>query len=282
MKYITISISTVLVLAAACTTTDHQNKNVLNLMQPIAQPIAEQVEPQHDEVPTATSSSLCPDDMVEISGNYCPDVIQECLNLDMSVHNANGFVRCLEFAPTKCMSPNNKKINMHFCMDKFEYPNKEGIKPDIMITWYDVKKGCEEQNKRLCVDNEWTLACEGPDMLPYPYGLKRDVNACNIDHPQRPWFDASKSAMTPDIVEKLDQRVTSGSMPACVSYYGVHDMTGNVDEYVVNSSGKPYVSGLKGGHWVIGARNKCRPETLAHGPTTVFYEIGGRCCKDIK
>lgn len=226
------------------------------------------------------SNGACPNDMVEIQGDFCPEVVQKCLNLDMSVHNVNGYVRCLEYAPTQCLS--KKTVPMHFCIDKYEWPNKKDVKPDIMVSWYDMKRSCESQGKRICQDHEWSLACEGPDILPYPYGLKRDTSACNIDHQQMSWFDASKSNMTMSIALKLDQRVTSGSMPECVSPYGVHDMTGNVDEWVVNSSGNPYVSGLMGGHWVIGARNRCRPETTIHGPDTAYYEIGGRCCKDIE
>lgn len=225
-----------------------------------------------------TSAGTCPDDMVEITGDFCPEVVQNCTNLDMTVHNVNGYVRCLEYGPTQCLS--KTKVPMHFCMDKYEWPNQKDVKPAIMVSWYDMKKNCENDGKRLCVDHEWSMACEGNDIQPYPYGYKRDANACNIDHPQMPWFDASKANMTMEMALRLDQRVTSGSMEECVSSYGVHDMTGNVDEWVVNSSGSPYVSGLMGGHWVIGARNRCRPETLAHGPSTVYYEIGGRCCKD--
>lgn len=163
-----------------------------------------------------------------------------------------------------------------------------------MVSWNDMKVNCESEGKRLCLDHEWTLSCEGPEMLPYPYGYKRDANACNIDHPQRPGFDASKARMTPEVVAWLDQRVPSGSMPACVSPYGVHDMTGNVDESIVNSEhGQPmdpthpggkkqFWSGEMGGHWVIGARNRCRPKTTVHDESTVFYEIGGRCCKDFQ
>ena len=279
------TISGVLFLAIACSSSTPQ----LNVNSPTAHAVYE-IKPQFlaQELQSASNETpaVCPADMVEINGDFCPEIVENCINLDKSVHNANGYVRCLEFAPTKCISPDNKKIHMHFCMDTYEWPNKKDVKPIVMVTWYDMKKSCEDQDKRLCVDNEWSLACEGPEILPYPYGLKRDAMACNIDHPQRPWFDASKSPMTPDIVARLDQSVPAGSMPACVSPYGVHDMTGNADEWVVNSNGHsanhyPYFSGLKGGHWVIGARNRCRPETDAHGPTTVFYEIGGRCCKDI-
>lgn len=217
--------------------------------------------------------------MIEINGDYCPNVIQTCLNVDKSIHNVNGYPRCLQFAPSACIS--KKKVHLHYCIDKYEYPNQEGVKPDVMVSWYDMKASCESQGKHICQDREWTFACEGEEMLPYPYGYVRDDTTCNIDKPQRPWFQAEHSNMTPDIVARLDQRVASGDMP-CVSPFGVYDMTGNVDEWVVNSSGKPYISGLKGGHWVAGARNRCRPQTEIHGPTTVYYEIGGRCCKDIQ
>jgi hypothetical protein len=237
---------------------------------------------QNVQAPTSIIvAPACPADMIEISGSFCPNVVQNCLNLDMSVHNVNGYVRCLQFDKTRCLTPEDQRIKMHFCMDKFEWPNKEGEKPTIMISWYDMKKNCEAKGKRLCVDHEWSMACEGNEILPYPYGYKRDGSACNIDHLQRPWFNASTSPMTPDVVSRLDQRVTSGSMSGCVSPYGVHDMTGNVDEWVVNSAGVPYKSALMGGHWIVGARNRCRPETLAHNEMCVFYEIGGRCCKDI-
>jgi len=225
--------------------------------------------------------NICPDDMIEIKGIYCPAVIQECIDIDKSVHNVNGFVRCMKFAKSKCIVPINKRISLDFCIDKYESPNQENVKPTIMTSWYDFKADFEAHGKRLCEDYEWTFACEGSDMLPYPYGYERDDTACNIDHNQMAWFDAAHSNMNMEIALKLDQRVPSGSMPRCVSPFGVFDMTGNIDEWVLNSSGKPYNSGLMGGHWVKGARNRCRPETTIHGPTTVYYQMGSRACKDI-
>jgi hypothetical protein len=57
-------------------------------------------------------------------------------------------------------------------------------------------------------------------------------------------------------------------------------MTGNVDEWVVNESGKPYQSGLKGGYWGP-VRTRCRPMTTVHGEDFSFYQIGFRCCSDV-
>ena len=57
-------------------------------------------------------------------------------------------------------------------------------------------------------------------------------------------------------------------------------MTGNVDEWVVNESGRPYQSGLKGGYWGP-VRTRCRPMTTAHNEDFNFYQIGFRCCGEV-
>src|SRR6185436_20408605 len=80
-------------------------------------------------------------------------------------------------------------------------------------------------------------------------------------------------------VQRLWQGEASGSRESCVSAYGVHDMTGNVDEWVVNESGLPYKSGLKGGYWGQ-VRTRCRPMTTAHYEQFSFYQVGFRCCGD--
>lgn len=227
--------------------------------------------------------SFCPADMVEVEGDYCPQVEQKCLEYDETVVNINGKVRCLHFeSPSKCLSKTKKP--MRFCMDRFEWPNKEGEIPEVMVTWNDMKRNCESQGKRLCHDVEWEFACEGTEMLPYPYGFDRNPGICNIDNPWREFDPRKLGSSDPKVrqaeVERLSQRLPSGSKPQCQSPFGVYDMTGNVDESVVNSSGHPYKSGEKGGHWAMGARNRCRPMTTVHNEDFAFYEIGGRCCKD--
>src|SRR4029077_13301733 len=94
--------------------------------------------------------------------------------------------------------------------------------------------------------------------------------------------DAEEAAPAPPArrnaeVARLDQRDPSGSREACVSPYGVYDMTGNVDEWVVNESGRPFKSGLKGGSWGP-VRDRCRPMTTSHNEDFSFYQIGFRCC----
>lgn len=210
--------------------------------------------------------------MLHIEGEYCPAVVEHCLKwLDPKNPGVNGPVMCAEFAPSQCKAP---KVRKDFCMDKFEFPNKEGERPTLKVTWTEMKASCEALGKRLCTRSEWTFACEGPEMHPYPYGdgYHRDDTACNID---RPWKDPTSKKITP---EELDQSVASGSLPRCVSSFGVHDMAGNADEFIFNEARKPYKSGLQGGHWAKGARNRCRPMTDNHNEWFSFYETGGRCC----
>ena len=226
---------------------------------------------------TPPSKSACPANMVEVEGDYCPTLEQKCLKWK----DPEGTVprRCSEFAPSsKCAT---KTVKKHFCVDRFEYPNKQGEQPTVMKSFIEAEQTCKGLGKRLCGGSEWTLACEGQEHLPYPYGVKRDASACNIDraHP-----DVNEKALanpkTRDAeVARLWGGEPSGARAACVSSYGVHDMTGNVDEWVVNEDGKPFKSGLKGGYWGP-VRDRCRPITTAHGPEFSYYQVGFRCCAD--
>jgi len=245
-------------------------------------------------VPTAfqagdAAHSRCPENTVLVNGEYCPNIEQVCLKW---VDAKGGSVppppagttgRCGEFrSPSRCLSPT---VHKTFCIDKFEYPNVEGQRPQSWMTWRDVKSACESKGKRLCTRSEWTFACEGQEMKPYPYGdgYHRDRTACNIDNPVPEGVDVFKSRAPHDEMStRLDALlVPAGSMKACVSPFGVYDMVGNIDEQIVNETGKPYKSGLMSGH-VFGVRNACRPMTEAHNEDFGWYETGGRCCSDVR
>jgi len=227
--------------------------------------------------PDLGASANCGENQVEVDGDYCPALEQKCVRwMDPETTVPR---RCSEFAPTgKCQG---KTVKKHFCIDKYEYPNKLGEKPVVMKTWYEAADACKTQGKRLCGDSEWTLACEGQERLPYPYGYERNSQACNIDKPHP---DVNEVAMANPLtrdaeVARLWQGENSGTRESCVSPFGAMDMTGNVDEWVINESGMPYKSGLKGGYWGP-VRDRCRPMTTAHYEQFVFYQIGFRCCAD--
>ncbi|MFO0736206.1 MAG: SUMF1/EgtB/PvdO family nonheme iron enzyme [Labilithrix sp.] len=230
--------------------------------------------------PEVGTSGSCGEGMLEVEGDYCSDLEQKC---NRYIDPEGVFPRrCAEFAPTgKCTGKTTKK---HFCIDKFEWPNKPGENPVVMKTWYEARDACAGVGKRLCGDSEWTLACEGQERLPYPYGYDRNSEACNIDKPHPDVNEKALGDANPKVREaeakRLWQGEPSGSRASCVSPYGVMDMTGNVDEWVINESGVPYKSGLKGGYWGP-VRDRCRPETTVHAEGFSFYQIGFRCCGDV-
>ena len=226
--------------------------------------------------PPVVDTAACPDDEVEVEGDYCPREEQTCL----WVVDRKTYAQCGEFLPTGvCEEPTKHR---HFCMDRYEWPNKKGTKPMVYVSWMQGRDFCSVQGKRLCTDSEWTLACEGQERLPYPYGYFRNKEACNIDKPILGPDEGLLSGLDTRVKEvaRLWQGEASGAREACVSPYGVHDLTGNVDEWVVNESKNPYQSALKGGYWGP-VRTRCRPMTDGHHELFQYYQIGFRCCGDV-
>jgi formylglycine-generating enzyme len=224
------------------------------------------------------SPTACGEGMVLVDGIYCPYVGHSCT----AYSDEPGDV-CQRFASEVLCE--GRLLRRRFCIDVFEYPNLAGVVPVVMVDWNDARRACAVEGKRLCSSEEWEFACEGTQMWPYPYGIDRDAEACNIDRPvTMPIFEAFGDPWKiSEEVERLDRRAPSGAFARCVSPFGARDMTGNVDEWVDNKDGKldetHFRSTLKGGYWGP-IRARCRPITSTHNEWFNFYQVGFRCCRD--
>ncbi len=233
------------------------------------------------EAAAAPASSACPADMAYVDAKYCPNPALRCLKSEYDKPNHITICHLFEEGQT-CIG---KERRERFCIDRYEYPNEKGAHPPVMVSWYDAAALCAEKKKRLCWESEWVTACEGPDKLPFPYGLARDPTQCNIDNAYVKPDLARVYATDPKIqgseLLKLDQSVASGAREGCTSGFGVHDLTGNVDEWVnaEKEHDKSKWAGLKGGAWGH-VRNACRPMTVSHPPEFTYYFISFRCCAD--
>ncbi len=233
-------------------------------------------------VPVETQKGPCPSDMAYVDTTYCPEPELNCLQ--KAFNKANKIMICKEFAKEEQRCKTDLR-RQRYCIDRFEYPNREGAHPPVMVDWYDALGMCQEQGKRLCWESEWVSACEGSDKKPFPYGYKRDPAVCNIDNP---WlqptlekiYSRDKTIQEPALFN-LDQSVSSGERPGCKSDFGVYDQTGNLDEWVnaEKSYPKSKWAGLKGGAWGH-VRNACRPMTVSHEPSFTYYFVSFRCCAD--
>jgi formylglycine-generating enzyme len=208
------------------------------------------------------AKSACPSEMVHVAGAYCPEVIQTCkAYLDPPPYQN---LRCAAYeAVTKCIKP---RITKSFCIDREEHIDSGETLARVDISFDDAKSACEHEGKALCKEDEWQFACEGEEMRPYPYGFTRDSTACNIDQTH-----------LGSIGHLRDLRAPSSAYERCLSPFGVHNMTGNVDEWADREGGAHH-SVLHGGWWLPG-RNRCRATTAEHGPEYSAKQVGYRCCK---
>jgi hypothetical protein len=236
----------------------------------------------------AAPGGPCPEGMVYVDTSFCPDVERRCL--DKEHDDINNLDICHAYAHEQRCRTAERRIA--FCIDRYEYPNEQGGHPVWMLDWFKAQATCESKDKRLCWASEWTAACEGPEHTPLPYGWERDHDKCNMDNfyidPAKPgphvqflfyWKDRDVAKRE---LARLDQSVPSGSMEQCRSGFGVYDLPGNLDEWVVSDQPpreRSKFAGLKGGAWGH-VRSQCRPMTYSHEPEFSYYFVGFRCCRD--
>lgn len=174
------------------------------------------------------------------------------------------------------------------CIDRYEAPNEKGAKPLRMQSVDDANAYCTAREKRLCDEDEWNRACEGPHHKPYPYGPKYEAGRCNDDG-KLLLADWAKLGRYPGPVAdaeatRLDQSEPSGTRDGCVSEEGVHDLTGNVAEWVVRTQKNPtnFTHVVKGCFWGRCFREPHEPAcayvNYAHPAGFRSYEMGFRCC----
>jgi sulfatase modifying factor 1 len=223
---------------------------------------ARQIDPLTD--------ALCPEGMLLVDGTSCAETVHACRDQDPATPG-----RCLRYEPAICRTG----LALRFCVDRDEYPNQEGMLPAVMVTFEQAEFACDEENKRLCTEAEWALACQGESGFVFPYGDDRDDSACNVEkkvprvRPEELWEPRDIAA----VLERVDARTASGAMPRCVSPFGVRDMTGNVEEWV-KSDTAGVSRALRGGEYA--SDPTCLTVRKMRTPGFRQFHTGFRCCRD--
>jgi hypothetical protein len=220
------------------------------------------------------TGGACPAGMLLVEGNFCPNPEQTCVDW-MDDPAKFQFARCARYAePSGCKGARSP---MRFCIDRYEAGDESGT-PIGDISWTAASAACQAAGKRLCKEQEWLFACEGEEARPYPYGYARNPSICNFE---------IKDGLATRTGELADHRQPVTANPECLSPFGVQNMVGNIDEWVVLdkphysqvNGGRKMMSGLKGGWWGP-LRNRCRPTTVDHDEFFHELQTGFRCCAD--
>ncbi|MBN1808542.1 MAG: protein kinase [Planctomycetes bacterium] len=150
-----------------------------------------------------------------------------------------------------------------FCIDLYEYPNEPGVIPTTGVTFIEAQGMCREAGKRLCRADEWEQACLTSARHRYFYGNAYVKGRCNYAD------NGDKEA--------------SGTRSGCVNSLGIHDMTGNVAEWTINSAAPDSMAWqfVSGGHWGADMSGAMCGSRITFSPALSNATVGFRCCSDL-
>ena len=131
--------------------------------------------------------------------------------------------------------------------------------PINCITWYKARHYCMWSGKRLCSESEWTKAARGADERIYPWG-NEEPNCYRV-------------AMN-DGMRGCEEGHTWSVGSKIPGIYGLHDMSGNIwefveDDWYINCEGAP----SDGSAWVDSPRSVLLGECFWEEDFTIFPSI---------
>jgi sulfatase-modifying factor enzyme 1 len=205
-------------------------------------------------------------------------------------------------------NPRSAKV----CIDQFEFPNAPCELPFVWGSPSEADALCRVQGKRLCTQQEWSLACsadpKGKAKRTYAYGDKLDLAICNtsIPHEMGPdgkmWRCYVHDATTTWNTCSTDTE-PAGAFPRCRSRLGVFDQHGNVAEMMTREEGGEIFTQLKGsaffyidvarepGKTPLHPERESYPDNCGYDPRWHVeklaealhsnYHLGFRCCKEL-
>jgi sulfatase modifying factor 1 len=187
--------------------------------------------------------------------------------------------------------------------------NARGVYPQAYVSRIEASAACRATGKRLCTRDEWQRACRHRGTGIFPYQGAARAGACNtgkphllpILFPERGYvFRYEEHFNSPELNTTDGFLSRSGGFSECVSDAGLHDMVGNLHEWVEDTVTTQLLASLEtdgirrqwqpgrsgngiflGGFYSTQSEHGpgCTSITVAHEPGYHDYSTGFRCCK---
>ena len=211
----------------------------------------------------------CPVGMALIQEQFCMDIFEA----SVEVFGTNSWE---DHSPFHTPSGNN-----------FRSASQKDVVPQAHISGESAQTACQNSGKRLCTSEEWLLACQGQEGRIFPYGMTYLSGACNDTytdgHPLIHYFGTSEGIWDsthmndPNINQQPNSLAKTGSFADCVTPEGIHDLHGNLHEWIADESGI-----FRGGFYADASINGtgCSYKTSAHNFRYFDYSTGFRCCAE--
>ncbi len=141
---------------------------------------------------------------------------------------------------------------------------------------------CEASGKRLCTNDEWFEACNGPDDATYFFGNVWNPEICNCVDTFCDDYCADNGISQCMTNENCGYQyycfyiTPTGSFPDCTNAYGLFDVNGNVWEITLSNEPRGYE--VRGGAFNCGSPS-VRLQCAFNASWNDLY-AGFRCCKD--
>ncbi len=253
--------------------------------------------------PAPRPARRCPADMVDVGGRFCIDRYETSLVDEASGRQLSPYYNPVPLlaardhhlweyqAPrmgsTKARETPLPELPAWQLADGVSYraESKRGRIPNAYLDLDAARAACTRSGKRLCTRDEWRTACRGERATRHPYGEHYEAGRCNVARPLHPggvlhgktaggYLDPRLSLVKHHGKPLLQK---SGDSPGCTSPWGddaVHDMVGNLDEWVDDPGGT-----FLGGFYARDTALGCDMRVTVHSPDYYDYSIGARCCR---
>jgi len=193
--------------------------------------------------------------------------------IDLHETTVGSYLACV--VEGGCTEPLQVLDGCNWGAEKEDYPVN-------CVSWYQAQQYCEWAGRRLCSEAEWEKGARGTEGLKYPWGNAQATCEKAV------MVESGQSGCG------LEETWPVASKQAGQGQWGVHDMAGNVAEWVQDwyaadcyqliSSGASVgpAEGVKkvvrGGSFADGGPKLRSSERSAYFPSFSGPEIGVRCC----